>query len=182
MNKLSINATVFKDYYPDISYKMMTVPPASEEEFKSKQLTSRLWRLNNLYTIVDKDGNRIPFVMNKSQHKVYKAFLIHPRLVILKSRQQGISTFWLILFLDECLFYDDINTGLMSQGKKESSKLLKRIKLAWDMLDQSIKDFLNIALDKDNSEEYSFSNGSTVYVSTSFRSATLQGFHISEYG
>ena len=182
MNKLSIGYDKFNELYPDIGYKQFVVPPANEEEFTTKQLTSKLWRMNNLYTIVDKDGNRIPFVMNKSQHKVHSAYLKHPRLVILKSRQQGISTYWLIFFLDECLFYDDINTGLMSQGKKESSKLLKRIKLAWDTLDQSIKDFLQVGLDKDNSEEFSFNNGSTVYVSTSFRSATLQGLHISEYG
>lgn len=182
MNKLSVSAKRFAELYPKISYTPFSTNPSSRDEFLQKQLPSKLWRMNNLYTIVDKDGNRIPFVMNKSQHKVYSAYLKHPRLIILKSRQQGISTFWLIFFLDAALFYADMNSGLMSQGKKESSKLLKRIKLAWDTLDPSIKDFLGVAREKDNSEEFSFSNGSTIYVATSFRSATLQGLHISEYG
>jgi hypothetical protein len=120
--------------------------------------------------------------MNKSQHRVYSAFLKHRRLIILKSRQQGISTFWLIFYFDSAVFGDDLNIGLMAQGKAEASTLLKRVKLAWDELDEAIKSFLNISLGKNNTEEFSFSNGSTVFVRTSFRSATLQGLHISEYG
>lgn len=182
MNKLNLPAKLFKEYYPKVNLTWFTIPPASKKEFLSKQLTSKLWRMNNLYTIVDKDGDRVPFIMNSAQHKVYAAFLIHPRLVILKSRQRGISTFWLIFFFDSAVFGDDLNIGLMAQGKSESAKLLKKVKLAWEELDESIKSFLQIMQGKNNTEEFSFSNGSTIYISTSFRSATLQGLHISEFG
>lgn len=181
---MRINEAYFKELYPqmveymDIFYTDYT----SDKQFTEEYLPSKLWRLNNLYTIIDKDGDRIPFVMNKSQHRVYAAVLEHPRLIILKSRQQGISTFWLIFFLDDAIFENDFNLGLMAQGKEEAETLLLRVKTAWGALENSIKEFLQVNLDKDNSSTFSFSNGSTLFIRTSFRSATLQRLHISELG
>ena len=34
---------------------------------------SRLWRLNNLYTITDKNGRRVRFTMNSAQEALYHA-------------------------------------------------------------------------------------------------------------
>lgn len=156
--------------------------PQSDDEFSNVYLCSKLWRLNNLYTIVDKDGQRIPFRMNYAQHRVYAASLAHPRLIILKSRQQGISTFWLISFLDDGLVLPDLNIGLMAQGKSEASTLLKRAHLSWETFPPEVKEFLTQRLVRNNTEELSFANGTTVFIRTSFRSATLQRLHISEYG
>ena len=36
----------------------------TDEEFNNAYLVSKLWRLNNIYTIVDKHGMAIPFQMN----------------------------------------------------------------------------------------------------------------------
>jgi len=180
---LRITKKRFKELYGDrIDLKLFTQDAENDEELVSKYLTSKIWRLNNLYTVVDKDANRVRFVMNSSQHKVYAASLQHPRLVILKSRQQGISTFWLVSFLDDALFGEDLSVGLMSQGLSESAVLLKRVKLAWRELPDAIRQFLELAISRDNSSEISLSNGSTIYINTSFRSATLQRLHISEYG
>jgi hypothetical protein len=179
---IGISRDLFLELYPGMSYKLHQSVPSSEREVMEKFLPSKLWRLNNLYTIIDKDGEKIPFRMNYAQHRVYAASLIHPRLVILKSRQQGISTFWLIYFFDSAVFGDDLSIGLMAQGKAEASTLLKRVKVAWDKLDPGIKQFLQIGLGKNNTEEFSFNNGSSIFVRTSFRSATLQGLHISELG
>lgn len=156
--------------------------PKDEKELFSKYFKSKLWRLNNIYTIVDKAGKRRRFRMNKSQHKVYAAALRHPRLIILKSRQQGISTLWLIAFFDDALIFKDFSIGLMAQGQDEAEMLLERTKLLWETLHQDYKQFLNIQLRKNNSKEFSLSNGSTIFIRTSFRSATLQRLHISEMG
>lgn len=163
-------------------YDLLTTVPECEADLIKYYLPSKLWRLNNLYTIIDKTGNKIPFRMNAAQFKVYAAMLRHPRLIILKSRQQGISTFYLLNFFDDALFRRDLNIGLMSQGRDESSTLLERVKLAWDELNPDIKQFLGIRKIKDNSNEFAFSNNSTIFIRTSFRSATLQRLHISEYG
>ena len=179
---LAVTKQEFLALFPDADVEIFFRDPTSDVELMNRFLTNKLWRLNNLYTIVNKHGERIPFVMNKSQLRVYAASLLHPRLLILKSRQQGISTFWLLSFFDDALFTDDMNVGLMSQGRDESSTLLNRTKLAWETLDSSIKDFLQSVLLKDNADEKSFNNNSTIFIRTSFRSTTLQRLHISEYG
>lgn len=179
---LNITKEEFKSLYPHGDINLFENTPSTDEEFISVFLPNKLWRLNNLYTIVNKDGGRIPFNMNRSQHTVYSALLVHPRLIILKSRQQGISTFWLISFFDDGLFIEDLNIGLLAQGLEEASTLLERVKLAWDTFPEPVKKFLGLHLGKNNSKEYSFNNNSTLFIRTSFRSATLQRLHVSELG
>ncbi len=152
------------------------------KEFRENFVSSKLWRLNNLYTIIDKVGKTVPFIMNTAQHLVYSTSLTHPRLIILKSRQQGISTLWLISFFDDALFNKNFSVGLMAQGLDESSKLLERIGILWQYIPIDVLKMLDVDKAKDNSKEFSFNNGSSIYVRTSFRSATLQRLHISEFG
>lgn len=164
--------------YVDLFYS----EPENDLDLVTNYLTSKLWRLNNIYTIVDKYGKRTIFEMNKSQHKVYAAALRHPRIIILKSRQQGISTLWLVSFFDDCCTQPDFSIGLMAQGTDESEKLLERVKLLWETMNPYILAYWDIMLTKDNTKEFSLSNGSSIYIRTSFRSTTLQRLHISEMG
>lgn len=183
MPQLRITEQQFKELYGDgINYRIFVELPKSDDDFVENYLASKLWRLNNLYTIINKDGDKVPFVMNYAQHYVYAKSLKHSRLVILKSRQQGISTFWLISYSDDVYFMDNINAGMMAQGLKEAGTLLKRAKMAWREFPKEIKEFLSLTKDSDNATEISFNNDSTMYLQTSFRSATLQRLHISEFG
>lgn len=180
---LPISRAVLESIYNDkVDLSIFSREPADNEDLAANFLTSKLWRLNNLYTIIDKDGIRIPFHMNYAQHIVYAAVLGHARIIILKSRQQGISTFWLISYLDDSLVLPDITIGLMAQGLSEASTLLKRVKLAWNTFSPEIIQFLALKLTTDNASELVWSNGSTLFIRTSFRSATLQRLHISELG
>ena len=156
--------------------------PKSKQDLLTNFMPSKLWRMNNLYTVIDKTGNPIILKMNAAQHTVYKATMKHKRLIILKSRQQGISTFFLIYFFDEIMFRPYLNVGLMAQGQSEAELLLYRVKLLWDKLDPNIKQYLNINITKNNTTQSLFSNESKILIKTSFRSATLQGLHISELG
>ena len=156
--------------------------PENDSDLIVNFMASKLWRLNNCYTIVDKHGQRRRFRMNLAQHKVYAAHLLHPRMIILKSRQQGISTYWLIHFFDDGILIPDLNIGLMAQGKSESSTLLKRVQLAYDCLLPEYKELIGVYKIKDTVEEQGFTTDSTMFIRTSFRSATLHRLHISEYG
>lgn len=156
--------------------------PTSEEELKRDYFASKLWRLNNLYTIVDKHGKPVRFNMNLSQHRTYAASLKHKRLVILKSRQQGISTLWLVSFFDDACTIGTYSIGLMAQGQDEATTLLTRVKTLWENLAPSVKKHLNLHIATDNTKALSLSNGSNIFVRTSFRSTTLQRLHISEMG
>jgi len=90
-------------------------PPASDEDMVLNYLPCKLWRMNNIYTIRDKFGTPMKFNLHRAQHLAYAASLRHSRLIILKSRQQGISTLWLISFFDDAVFLDNMNCGLMAQ-------------------------------------------------------------------
>lgn len=183
---LSISREDFLEIYKGTSLEdqvdLFYTQPSSDKEIANKYLPSKLWRLNNLYTIIDKWGNKIRFVMNRAQHIVYAASLKHPRLIILKSRQQGISTFWLVSYFDDVVVKFNLSAGLMAQGLDEAETLLERVKILWDELSDSVKEYAGIKLKVNNSKEFSLSNGSKIYVRTSFRSATLQRLHISEMG
>ena len=186
-NRLRITEAQFDELYPDLAgqYGFFNNPvPAgiSTTEFERTYLRSKLWRLNNCYTIVGKGGKPCIFRMNYAQHRVYARTREHPRVIILKSRQQGISTLWLVSYFDDATFQPHLNLGLMAQGTDEAATLLERAKFLWDMLDPSIKQFLGIRLVKDNTKEFAFSNESTIFIRVSFRSTTLQRLHISEFG
>ena len=158
-------------------------PPTSDNDYFANYFPSKMFRLNSgLYFIEDKKGKKIPFEMNYAQHVVYAAALRHPRIIVLKSRQQGISTLWLLSFIDDGITMDSFAIGLMSQGKKESQTLLSRTTVALESLPPKVIELLGISVLKNNSEAISFSNGSIMYIQTSFRSGTLQRLHISEMG
>lgn len=183
---LSISRAEFREIYKGLlvlEYEdLFFTKPISDIEIFTKFLPSKLWRLNNIYTIIDKYGNEVKFRMNRSQHKVYADSLRHPRLIILKSRQQGISTLWLVSFFDDALTHKNFSIGLMAQGQDEAETLLTRTKILWEKLQPEIKGFLNVNIKKDNTKEFSLTNGSNVFIRTSFRSTTLQRLHISEMG
>jgi len=182
MFNLAITQEQFEAIYPGVDHDIFTREPHDEDDLWANFMTSKLWRLNNLYTIANKDGDLVRFSMNYSQHVVYGKSLEHPRLIILKSRQQGISTLWLVSFFDDAMIFDNFEIGLMTQGQKESRVLFRRVKRLWDELPQFVKTYIGMALTTDTKEELGFSNGARMYLQTSFRSGTLQRLHISEFG
>lgn len=183
---LNITREQFKQIYADtrlLAYEdIFFTDPKDDEDLKHNYLTSKLWRLNNVYTIVNKFGKQVRFRMNLSQHKVYAASLRHSRLIILKSRQQGISTLWLVSFFDDACTVRNFSIGLMAQGQDEASTLLSRVKILWEEMPAVFKQYLNLAIATDNTKALSLNNGSSIFVRTSFRSTTLQRLHISEMG
>lgn len=150
------------------------------EELKEK-LSSKRWRLTSgkFYKIKDKDGNIIPFIPNKFQLYYFKNK--HNRNIILKARQMWFSTAIQLDFLDDALFNRNFSVGIIAQDKDTASLIRKdKIEVALENLPDLVKDYRKY--DKQNQKEITFSNGSSIYVSNSFRWGTLQRLHISEYG
>jgi hypothetical protein len=182
-----VDEATFREIYHDTEVmdivELFRVPPRDDDDYFANYFPSRLFRMcSGLYDIEDKQGNKVGFEFNWAQHMVYSHYLKHPRLIILKSRQQGISTMWLMMFIDSAITTPNKSFGLMSQGKKESQTLFTRITTALKGLPSNVVELLDISVVKNNSEQISFSNESFMYIATSFRSGTLQGLHISEMG
>lgn len=166
----------------------MTVKPSTHLKDMSEKdiadlvsnLSSKFWRLNNLYYIKDKNSNIVPMRLNASQEKVLTKYK-HKRKIILKSRQQGISTLYLAYNLDSCIFEDGTEAGIQSYGQNEAEKLSMRAELMWEMFPDSIKELLNISVDSNNKSGMYFSNKSILKIGN-FRGDTLQSLHVSELG
>jgi len=132
------------------------------EQLIKKYLSNRLWRLNHLYSIVDKQDNLIKLRLNKAQMIHYNTK--HTKTITLKSRQQGISTYKVIEGLDKCIWKTNTQAGIQSYGIVESQKLYAKALIAWDNLDQDIKDLLDIKLITSNQNGLTFSNGSQLRI------------------
>lgn len=151
---------------------------APNTEIAEQLLNDPYWRLNHLYYIIDKSGNKELFKLNWAQKKLYNEMWYCN--LILKARQLGISTFVSLLFLDRCLFNSNQHAGIIAHTREDAEMLFRRVKFAYDSLPVEIK-ALRMA-NTDNARELQLSNGSTLRVGTSMRSSTLQYLHISEFG
>lgn len=136
------------------------------------------WRLNNLYSIVDKAGNKSTFHLNWAQQQLYQDMWYCN--LILKARQLGVSTFVCLLFLDRCLFNSNQHAGIIAHTREDAEVMFRRVKFAYDNLPSDLKALRSV--NTDNARELHLSNGSTLRIGTSMRSSTLQYLHISEFG
>jgi hypothetical protein len=156
----------------------MTDTTVDEYAELKRRLSDREYRLDNLYSIVDEAGVKVPFVRNEVQ-KAYWSALWYCNL-ILKARQLGFSTFICILLLDMCLFNKNTTTGIIDYTLDDAKKKLDKIKFAYNNLPVLITK--QVRLVKANEDEVVFSNGSRIEVGTSHVGTTLQCLHVSEFG
>lgn len=157
-------------------------PPIKRETPEFKALLStfgdREWRMQNLYTVINEYGERVPYVRRPAQEKYSsEAWFLD---VIVKARQLGFSTEIAVDICDACVFNKNFSAGIIDWTLDDAKLKLKKIKTAYHGLPQHIKDI--VYLTKDNEAEIWFSNGSSVEVGTSHRGGTLQYLHISEFG
>lgn len=154
------------------------------EEDKARQqlfenMSSRLWRLNNLYYIVNEKSKKVPFRMNWAQ----RTFLRHIWFfnLILKARQLGFTTFICILFLDTCLFRANTHCGIIAHNREDAEEFFaNKVKFAYENLPLELRE--QMYAPSDSAKKLAFSNGSSIRVGTSLRSGTFYMLHISEFG
>jgi len=136
------------------------------------------WRLENLYYIVDKNGEKIKFKPNWAQQIISKNLWFFS--IILKARQLGITTFFCILYFDQILFKKNKTAGIIAHTDSDSKKIFRRIKFAWENLPEVLKDSIGHPT-TDSVGELQFPNGSSIFVARSTRGGTVQYLHISEF-
>jgi hypothetical protein len=122
---------------------------------------SRLWRLNNLYTITDKNGRRVVFKMNSAQEALYHA--MHRQNVILKARQRGFTTFIQLIMLDACIFNEDVRAGTIAHTLPNAQVIFRdKVRFPYDQLPESIRNA--VPARNDNSCELLLANNSSIRV------------------
>lgn len=142
-------------------------------------IDNQRWRLNNLYRIVDRNSNSIPFKLNHVQEDVLDN--IHTRNIILKARQLGMSTFSVLLLLDTILFSENTAGGIVSYSLEHAQHIFKRIiGHAIDTLPKELKKYVGIK--QRSAREMTFDNGSSLRVDTTLRGGSYPLVLISEFG
>jgi hypothetical protein len=143
------------------------------------QISDKRWRLTNLYFIIDKSGNKVLFDLNWAQKELYDNMWY--KMVVLKARQLGITTFFTISFLDDCFWYPNTAGGIITHRREDSEEIFKKkVKYAYDNMPNWTRNFNSATNDRVG--ELAFKNGSSYRVSTGFRSGTYNRLLISEYG
>ena len=144
-----------------------------------ERLLDRNWRLSNLYYVTDKSGQRVRFVPNWAQLRLFDS-LAH-RNVDLKVRQLGVTTGYCILWLDACLFNRNLRVGIVAHTKDDAMIIFRdKIQFAYDNLPAEIQEA--IFARKRDAHEILLNNGSSIRVGVTFRSGTVQVLHVTEYG
>lgn len=149
------------------------------ETIKEK-LGDRKWRLNNLYFVKDEMGRKVQFVMNPIQEWLHDHLWFFN--IVPKARQLGITTFFCILYFDQILWSENKTAGIIAHRQEDMKKIFRnKIKFAWDNLHPWVKEKIGEP-DTNSANELIFPNGSTIFVSMTTRSGTVQFLHVSEFG
>lgn len=144
--------------------------------------------------IKTKTSEIVDFKMNAPQTKLYniikeQAELNKPiRLIILKSRQMGISTEIESLLFSNTILKFNVSTGIVTHDSSATANLFEMSKLMY----QCLPDKLKPSLLKDNANELVFNNEEGTGLNSRIkcmtagnrkigRSATFQYLHLSEY-
>ena len=89
-----------------------------------EHLKDRWWRLNNLYWIKPKQGRSSELVLfqpNWAQKELYDNLWY--RNTILKARQLGVTTYWSIFFLDDCIFNANREAGIIADTRENAEEI-----------------------------------------------------------
>jgi hypothetical protein len=152
-------------------------------ELKDNYL-NRWWRLQNLYKIRDKNKHLSNLRFNAIQTHIIKDVI--PDLVAgrpirhwdLKYRQGGVSTFWLLFWLDDTIFTPNTISGVLADKHDNLRKLMKIIRMGWETMPERLRP----ELADDSKERLSFAhNNSEMFAALSIRSTALHNLHISEW-
>lgn len=142
-----------------------------------QNLKDKRFRLNKLYSVINKNGENTPFIMNAVQEDVFDG--LHNRNLILKARQLGMSTFSVLYLLDECIWNPNLSAGIVSYSLEHAQFIFKRI--IGHALDNLPPWFL-VKVKSRSAREIVFENGSVLRVDTTLRGGAYQLVLVSEFG
>lgn len=155
-------------------------PTETELEKYARTVGNKYWRLTNLYKIRTKDQKLVNFQPNGIQQMILRGLVDkHPiRDFYLKYRQGGVSTFWLLWWLDETIFKPYTVTGILADKWENLGRLWSIIEIAYEHMPPEFKP--NIG--EPTSKKLVFPDQhSEIFISLSIRSVGVHNLHVSEW-
>ncbi len=139
--------------------------------------TDPRWRLNHLYSIVDKHGQLVPFQVNSIQRA--RKDVTAPRKMILKARQFGVTTGCVIDLLDHTMFNRNVTNAIIAHEQDAITKIFRIVRRAYKYMPESLKP----RIDKGGGSKYCLAfpdMNSMIYCDLESRGDTINRLHISE--
>lgn len=153
---------------------------------------NRIWRLRNLYQILDSSKCIVPMVLRPEQERYLKNR--HDRNFVPKARKYGMSTIIVIDYLDACIWANPgqpCHAAHVDFRENDAKEKLEIARLAWNQGIEHPDPYIRAIwmelhdrnpLLTDNAGELKWLNGSKQQASTSFMGGTPTRLHISEFG
>lgn len=135
------------------------------------------WRLNNLYSIVDKRGQLIRFKENGIQKRINDSTALRKR--ILKYRQGGVSTNEILKACDDVFFRRNRTACILAHENDGLETLFDMVRSAYKFL----RPDLRLTLGKGGGSKYEMvfpDLNSKIYADLEVRGGTINRLHISE--
>lgn len=154
----------------------------NQEDFYRNKLANKDWRMSHLYTIVNKDKQKVTFKKNRAQQHFEENRA--ERNVILKSRQLGFTTDESQDTLDDTLYTPNFESLFIAHTQDEATNIFnKKISFSWNSYDKDLAKLWKIKADSANKLTFDFGDGtlSSITVANSGRSGTYNRVHISEF-
>lgn len=149
-----------------------------------KEYTRYKDAIEKLFYIVDKEGTRMPFRLNGVQDKVLKN--LQDRDIILKSRQQGMSSLILAMFAVDFLTVENTKCVVISHESSATQRLFDRVKYYLESVKETFPygDAYNLKYNSRHEMVNTVKN-STFYIGTAGARAfghgdTINNLHVSE--
>src|SRR3990167_7999496 len=137
------------------------------------------------FLIVDKQAKTIPFILNEPQNKILAA--LKDKDIILKARQEGISSLVLALFTIDFITIENVRCVVIAHESGATQRLFDRVKFYLDSLKTTFPGELPYKLKYNSkSELVNTEKNSIFYIGTAGarvfgRGDTIHNLHISEF-
>jgi len=144
---------------------------------KNTPLDDPLWRLQHVYSIVDKKSDLVLLCPNWAQKNILQN--IAKRKIFLKARQIGISTVGILQQFDYTINKPNITSCIIAHERDSIKKLFRIVRTAYNHMDESLKP----QLDRGGGSAYEMYFpilNSRIYCDLESRSDTIHWLHVSE--
>lgn len=140
--------------------------------------------IEKLFLIVDKNAQTIPFKPNEPQRQIL--YSLTRRDIILKARQEGISSLILAIFALDFLMIENCRCVVISHEAEATKKLFDKVKFYLKSLEKTFPGEVPYKLDRNSTKELvNTKMNSTFYIGTAGSRTfghgdTIHNLHVSE--
>lgn len=144
------------------------------------------WRMNNLYMIQTKHSKIENLSLNNVQHRIHNETSGFKRIMHLKARQMGVSTYWLIRELDDVMWNPHTTCAVLAHDMDTIHVLFEIIQRAYDNIPERIDLGYGYVWQKPVTDRKTIRMirfpelDSKIYVDLEVRGGTIHLLHISE--